>query len=401
MSFRHEVSLFEKVERLGGHTHTHRIATSAGLLPIDSGFIVHNDRTYPNLIRLFAELGLERLESEMSWGVTTSGYGFEYSSNGLSGFFAQRRNLVNPQHWKLLADIVRFNREALALADSGKADSMMLGPFLEQRGYGEAFLNKYLYPTVAAIWSTAPRRVLEFPALTLIRFFDNHGLLTLQGHPTWKVLRGGSSVYIEKLIQPLGSRVYTNAAITGLRRLDDGRVALQPMGQSEIIFDRVVIACHGPQALALLSDASAQEREILAAFQTSTNQAILHTDERLLPRREAARASWNYLLSSDPQSPAMLTYDMNRLQRLPTRERYLVSLNAKSRIDPALILREMEYQHPLYTLAAIRAQGRWEEISGTRGVYFCGAYWRYGFHEDGYWSALRVARQLGVPCEIN
>jgi predicted NAD/FAD-binding protein len=400
LSQRYEVSLFEKNSRLGGHTHTHAISTSAGILPVDTGFIVHNDRTYPNFIRLLDRLGIERENSDMSWGVTAGDGGFEYSSNGLAGFFAQPSNLANLRHWGLLRDILRFNREALALANSGKADSMMLGPFLEQRGFGEFFLHRYLYPTVAAIWSTSPRQVLEFPALTLIQFFDNHGLLTIKGHPQWKVLRGGSSVYIDKLIHPLGNRVYTNAGVLSVRRCAQGVELLTP-GQEPVTFDHAVIATHAPQAYAMLDEPHPQAAEVLSAFRTSTNEAVLHTDENLLPRRAAARASWNYLLQKDPQAPATLTYDMNRLQNLPTPERYLVTLNAKHLIDPAKILREMHYQHPLYTLAAIRAQSRWEEISGLDRIHYCGAYWRYGFHEDGYWSALRVARALGVECEIH
>lgn len=401
LSRRHEVHLFERDSRLGGHTHTHSIQTSQGPLPIDTGFIVHNDKTYPNFIRLLSELGIERLDSEMSWGVTTPGRRLEYSSRGLGGFFAQPAATLRWSHWQMLRDILRFNREAAALAAQGKADSMMLGPFIEQRGFGQHFRDYYLYPTVAAIWSTSPRKVLEFPAATLIRFFENHGLLTINGHPQWKVLRGGSSVYIPKLIQPLGSRVHTGAQVLSLRRNADSGVMLKIDGQEEILFDQAVLATHGPQALALLSDATPQERDVLSAFQTSSNEAVLHTDESILPSRPGARASWNYRVPDDRQAPATLTYDMNRLQRLNTPERYLVTLNSTSLIDPSRILRRLQYQHPLYTLAAIRAQSRWAEISGRHSVHFCGAYWGYGFHEDGYKSALAVAQTLGIPCKTH
>ncbi len=396
----HEVHLFEKEARLGGHTHTHSIPTSQGLLPIDTGFIVHNDRTYPNLIRLFAELGIERLDSEMSWGVTNANASFEYSSRGLNGFFAMPSCALRWSHWRLLRDILRFNREASALAATSEAESMMLGPFIEQRGFGQAFREYYLYPTVAAIWSTSPRKVLEFPAATLIRFFQNHGLLAVTGHPQWKVLRGGSSVYIDRLTRPYAARVHTQAPLRSLRRCPTGGVLLKIEGQEELRFDQAILATHAPQALAALSDATPQEREILSAFQTSSNEAVLHTDESLLPRRHAARASWNYRVQADKGAPATLTYDMNRLQRLPTRERYLVTLNSTDLIDPSRILRRLHYQHPLYTLAAIRAQSRWAEISGQTNVHFCGAYWGYGFHEDGYKSALRVAQSMGAPCQI-
>ncbi len=400
LSRQHEVHLFEKEKRLGGHTHTHIIQTSVGPLPIDTGFIVHNDKTYPNLIRLFDELGVERLDSEMSWGVTTPGAEFEYSSRGLRGFFATPSRTVSLRHWRLLRDILRFNREAAILVSQGKADSMMLGPFIEQRGFGQDFRDYYLYPTAAAIWSTPPRKILEFPAATLIRFFDNHGLLAVNGHPQWKVLRGASSVYIDKLIQPFAHRLHTSSPVVALRRSPASGVLLKIEGQEEMQFDQAVLAAHGPQSLAMLSDASELEREVLSAFQVTSNEAVLHTDESVLPRRPAARASWNYLVHPDKSAPATLTYDMNRLQRLPTHERYLVTLNSTERIDPTRILRRLHYQHPLYNLASIRAQSRWQEISGKNHVHFCGAYWGYGFHEDGYRSALRVAQSLGVPCEI-
>jgi predicted NAD/FAD-binding protein len=370
-------------------------------LPVDSGFIVHNDRTYPNLIRLFAELGIERQDSDMSWGVTAEGGRFEYSSRGASGFFATRGRLLSPAQWRLLRDILRFNREAVALEREGKAESMMLGPFIEQRGFSREFRDYYLYPTVAAIWSTSPKKVLEFPAATLIRFFDNHGLLSVKGHPVWKVLKGGSSRYIEKLIQPLGERVYRKAAVVSVRRSAASKVMVKTENDAEAEFDQAVIAAHGPQALGMLVDADDREREVLGAFRTSSNEAVLHTDETVLPRRRAAWASWNYRIQPDKGAPATLTYDMNRLQGLPTKERYLVTLNATDCIAPEKILRRMHYQHPLYRLEAIRAQERWAEVSGARGVHFCGAYWGNGFHEDGYKSGLRVARQLGVECEIH
>jgi predicted NAD/FAD-binding protein len=396
LSRAHEVHLFERDSRLGGHTHTHSIATPDGVKQIDSGFIVHNDRTYPNLVRLFTELDVETEDSEMSWGVTAEGGRVEYSSLSLAGFFGA------PGRWlrqgRLLMDILRFNREAAALEEAGQAESMMLGPFIEERGFSREFCDYYLYPTVAAIWSTSPQKVLEFPAATLIRFFKNHGLLTVNGHPRWKVLRGGSSVYIDKLIQPLAGRVHMGVAVSHVCRGEGGRVRLSCGVDFE--FDHVVMATHGPQALNLLSDATPQEREVLGAFRTSANEAVLHTDESILPRREAARASWNYRVVPETGSPATLTYDMTRLQNLETRERYLVSLNSTDQIDAAKILRRMNYQHPLYTLEAIAAQARWKEISGVRGVHFCGAYWGYGFHEDGYKSALRVGRALGVPCDI-
>lgn len=396
----HEVHLFEKADRLGGHTHTHSIDTSAGTRQIDTGFIVHNDRTYPNLIRLFSELGIQTEDSEMSWGVTGRSGAIEYSSHGLRGFFAIPQRLLSREHWRLLADILRFNRDALKLLNAGQAEDITLGVFLDRHNYSPVFRDYYLCPTVAAIWSTAPDKALDFPAATLIRFFDNHGLLSVNGHPQWKVLRGGSSVYIDKLIRPLGQNVHLGKAVVSVQR-EVGAVNVRCRGEEPVRFDTVVIAAHGPQALKMLSDPSPAEREVLGAFRVSSNEAVLHTDVSILPKRQAAWASWNYRVADSPGAPATLTYDMNRLQNLGTGERFLMTLNSTDRLDPKTILRRIQYQHPLYTREAVRAQARWSEISGVSGVHFCGAYWRNGFHEDGYWSALRVARALGVECEIH
>jgi len=400
LSRKHEVHLFEKDARLGGHTHTHTIETSLGSKQIDSGFIVHNDKTYPNLVRLFGELGLERVDSSMSWGVTGENSRIEYSSLGVRGFFASKRRLFAASQWMLMRDIFRFNRESLELLRLGRAEGVTLGEFVNERGYSQIFRNYYLYPTVAAIWSTSPGRALEFPAATLIRFFENHGLLTVKGHPQWKVLSGGSSVYINKLIQPLGSSVHTGKTVVTVRRASSG-VMVKREGEEEQHFDQVVLAAHGPQALAMLSDASVLEREVLECFRVSNNEAVLHTDITVLPKRQAAWASWNYRIPVDSGAPATLTYDMNRLQNLDCHERYLVTLNSTDRLNPEKILRRMNYQHPLYTLEAVSAQSRWVEISGVNGVHFCGAYWLNGFHEDGYKSALRVAQAMGVECDIH
>jgi uncharacterized protein len=399
ISRRHEVHLFEAESRLGGHTHTHLIETSQGPQSIDTGFIVHNDRTYPNFIRLMAELGIERENSDMSWGVTCPRTGIEYSSRGLPGFFASRRRLLVPSQWQLLADILRFNRQAQLHLTQSANEAQTLGHFIAEGRYSQIFQDYYLYPTVAAIWSTAPARVLEFPAATLFRFFQNHGLLAVTGHPQWMVLRGGSSRYIDKLIHPLANRVFTSMPIRSITRSTEG-VEITPQGSEALSFDAAVLATHGPQALAILSDADPLEREVLGNFQTSNNEACLHTDARVLPRRRDAWASWNYAIQADKGVPATLTYHMNRLQNLTTPEQYCVTLNSTASLDPTKILRRLRYQHPLYTLNAVRAQARWAEISGRRGVHFCGAYWANGFHEDGLRSGMRVAEALGVECQI-
>jgi predicted NAD/FAD-binding protein len=394
LSCRHEVHLFEKENRLGGHTHTHPIETSRGVLPVDTGFIVHNDRTYPNFIRLMRSLGVEREPSDMSFGVSCQKTGFEYSSRGLSGFFAQKRNWLRPGHYSFFREILRFNREAPRILDDPAGATMTLGDYLRANDFSREFARHYLYPMAAAVWSTSLEEIGAFPAVTLVRFFANHGFLGINTHPRWYVLKGGSSRYIEPLTRPYRERVQLGARITAVTRNHSG-VNLQFAGGSTRQFDEVVFACHAPQALELLADASSAERSVLGRFTTSRNETVLHTDDRLLPRRSGARASWNYHLGANERA-VTLTYHMNRLQNLPAPEPYCVSLNAAGFVDQKRILREMTYFHPLMTLDAIRAQGGWKEISGRNHTHFCGAYWFYGFHEDGLNSAIRVAQSLGV-----
>lgn len=398
LSKQHEVSLLERENRLGGHTHTHEIETSRGILPIDTGFIVHNDRTYPNLVRLFQELGIEREPSNMSFGVSCRETGFEYSSRGLSGFFAGGGNWRRIGHYRLFAEIVRFHREARKLLEDPAGAEITLRDYLRTHRFGGEFARYYLHPLAASLWSTSPEEIEDFPALTLIRFLDNHGLLALASAPQWYVLKGGSSVYIAPLTAPYRNRIRLGAKISRVMRAATSvRIVFEERPAES--FDEVVFACHAPQALRLMQDASPLERQVLGSFRTSRNQTVLHTDSSLLPRRPQARASWNYHLGSG-RAAATLTYHMNRLQSLPTREDYCVTLNSTHSVDERRILREMNYFHPLYTLEAVRAQSRWAEISGQSRTHFCGAYWFYGFHEDGLNSAMRVARKLGVTWEL-
>ena len=395
LSRRHRVHLFEKEARLGGHTNTVHVATPAGSVPLDTGFLVHNDRTYPNLVRLFGELGVATRDSDMSFSVTCKRSGLEYSSRGANGFFAQRRNLMRPSHLSLLREILRFNREAPALLDAPDAERQTLGHFLESRRFGEGFTHRYLLPMASAIWSASLDAIRSFPALTLIRFFDNHGLLSLHDQPTWKVVAGGSQTYIPKLTAPLSDAIHERAEIHGVRRGERG-VTIAFRDRPSMVFDDVVFACHGDQVLPLLADPSDREREVLSNFTTTTNVAWLHTDASVLPVRQRARASWNYLLAADAQAPPMVTYDLNRLQDLRTPEQYCVTLNPDGQIDERRVLRRFVYRHPLYTREAMTAQQRWRELSGVNGTHYCGAYWFHGFHEDGLNSALRVANALGV-----
>ena len=396
LSRRHEVHLFEKDGRLGGHTHTVRVDRPSGPVALDTGFLVHNDKTYPRLVRLFDELGIETVSSDMCFAVACVGTGLEYSSRGARGFFAQARNMLSPSHLGLLSEILRFNREAPRLLSSPEAGRMTLGEFLDARRFSDVFVHRYLLPMASAIWSASLASIRAFPALTMIRFLDNHGLLAVTGQPMWKTVKGGSSTYIPKLTAPLGNRMHVGVSIGGIRRDETGVTLRFTDGRPEMRVDEVVLACHGDQVLPLLDDPTDLERDVFGSFRTTTNEAWLHTDASVLPVREAARASWNYRLHDDTDLAPTVTYDLNRLQKLTTPEQFCVTLNPQGGIDERAVIRRMIYEHPLYDHAAIRAQERWAEVSGTHRTHYCGAYWFYGFHEDGLRSALRVAGALGV-----
>jgi predicted NAD/FAD-binding protein len=393
LSRNYEVHLFEREPRLGGHTHTHIIETSAGARAIDSGFIVHNRETYPNLVRLFEELGVETEPSDMSFSVY-SGNGYEWSTRGLRGFFASPNTWFDTRHYGLARDILRFNREARQLLDDPASPTLC--QYLSGCGYGEYFTARYLVPMASAVWSTDTARIGEFPAKTLIRFFDNHGLLRIANHPRWRVVKGGSSSYIPKLTEPYRDRIHLNARIRRIIRTPDAVHIETP--DATHTFDQVVLACHGDQVLPLLADPTPAEADLFRHFRTSTNRAVLHSDPSHLPARPAARASWNYDISAPDVPGATVTYHMNRLQNLGVPEDYCVTLNPRPGREPMKIHRDLLYRHPLYTQAAVDAQARWSEVSGQNRTHYCGAYWFNGFHEDGLNSALRAARSLGVNC---
>jgi predicted NAD/FAD-binding protein len=393
---RHEVCLFEKDSRIGGHTHTVQVDSPTGPLSVDTGFIVHNDRTYPNLVRLFAELGVETQASDMSFAVCDRATGYEYSSRGLRGFFAQKRNLLRPAQYRLLREILRFNRDAAKVL-GGPSNSVTLGEMVAEGKYSAEFTERYLYPMASAVWSMSTDAIRDFPAVTLIRFFQNHGMLGVNTHPKWKVLRGGSGQYLAPLTKPYRDRIETGVEIASIVRSEHS-VALHFVDGTRppMFFDHVVFACHGNQVLPLLAAPSNTERDVLGAFRTSRNDVVLHVDERLVARRPAARAAWNYNLRESGTAGITVTYLMNRLQSLPGDVQYCVTLNGGEQIRPEKILRKFVYHHPIYDRATIAAQDRWAEISGHNRTHFCGAYWFYGFHEDGLNSALRVAAALGV-----
>jgi predicted NAD/FAD-binding protein len=382
----HDITVFEAQAHVGGHTHTHAVDG----LAIDTGFIVFNDRTYPRFVALLDELGIASQPSSMSFSVRNEASGLEYNGTRLATLFAQRRNLVRPSFYRMLADIVRFNREAPRMLAS--LESPTLGEYLLANGYSRAFIGDYLIPMGAAIWSTDPRRMLGFPARFFVRFLANHGMLTIDERPQWRVIQGGSARYVEKLVAPFRHRIRLNAAVRSVRRTP-GAVLVD--GER---FDYAFIACHSDQALRMLADPSAVEREVLGAIRYQENEAVLHTDTALLPRRRRAWAAWNYHVRPEHQGPVALTYNMNILQSLDARETYCVTLNRTSDIDPARVLKRLVYHHPLFTPAAVAAQARHSELNGVgrteHRTYFCGAYWRFGFHEDGVVSALAALRDF-------
>ncbi|MEQ1758074.1 MAG: FAD-dependent oxidoreductase [Vicinamibacterales bacterium] len=396
LSRRHMVWLFEKDTRLGGHTHTIPVVDASGTpLALDTGFLVHNARTYPNLVRLFRELNVETCASDMSFGVHCPRSGFEYSSRGLRGFFAQPRNRVRPGHFRLLADILRFNREATTQIERPDAEGTTIGDFLESRGFDGEFVERYLYPMTSAIWSASFDGIRQFPVLALVRFLANHGMLSVGQPPAWRTVRGGSARYIDPLVAPFRDRIRLGAEVTSVARCGE-QVVVTCAGRPPVQVDEVVFATHGDQVLPVLKTPTAAERQVLSAFTTTRNDTWLHTDSSWLPVREAARASWNYRLSTRPSAPPSVTYHLNRLQRLETTQDFLVTLNPDRDIAPDTVVRRMSYSHPLYTRAAVAAQARWNEISGRNRIHYCGAYWYYGFHEDGLRSALRVADTFGI-----
>lgn len=394
LSRRHRITLYERDQRLGGHTQTVVNRGNNGPLPLDTGFLVHNPATYPNLIRLLAELGVETRSSDMSFSVSCAATGLEYSSRGLRGFLADSRNWVRPAHYGMLRDIVRFNREAPALALRRGSDTT-IGDFLREQNYGHEFVARYLTPMASAIWSSALASIERFPVQTLVRFMQNHGMLSVLHHPEWRVIAGGSHTYVQRIAARIGEGVRLGVRLSSVRRCDHGVVLTFDDRPAETL-DEVVFACHGDQVLPLLADPTDAESEVFASFATTANETWLHTDERMLPVRRWAQASWNYRLGLAADAPPSVTYDLNRLQGIAGSTRYCVTLNPREPIDPDRVIGRFEYRHPCLTGTAIRAQARWHEVSGVGRTHYCGAYWRSGFHEDGMVSAVRVARDLGV-----
>lgn len=396
LSRRHEVTLYEQEGRLGGHSNTVDVEIDGVSHPVDTGFIVFNRDTYPNLCGLFSLLGVSIADSDMSFGVSLREPDIEWAGTNLASVFAQPANLARPRFWGMLQDILRFNSAVTERAANGTAEHISLGEFLVRNRYGDAFRDWYLLPMAAAIWSCPTQTMMSYPLATFARFCHNHGLLRVNDRPQWLTVRGGSREYVKRLAASLQD-VRRASAVKGLQRVSDG-VLVQAAGVLER-YDQVVLACHSDEALALLGDtATASERRLLGAIRYQPNHAVLHTDTALLPRNRRVWSSWNYMagVGAPDSRPVSVSYLMNRLQPLPFEQPVVVSLNPFIEPDPARVIARIDYAHPLFDGPAIDAQARLPEIQGRDRLWYCGAWTGYGFHEDGLASAVRVARHLGA-----
>ena len=393
LSREHQVDLYEANAYVGGHTHTHDVESGGCDYAVDSGFIVFNPDNYPLLTRLFGELGVESQPTTMSFAVHNEASGLEYGATSLDALFCQRRNLLSPAFYGMVRDLARFYRESPALLQTADAGPT-LGDYLRVHRYGAMFRDRHIVPMASALWSSPSRKVLDFPARYLVQFMANHHMLQLDGRPEWRVVRGGSTRYVDALRARWNVRERIASPVTAVRRVEGG-VEITSLGQTER-YDQVVLACHSNEALAMLADATPAEREVLGAIRYQENDTVLHTDTRLLPKRRKAWSAWNVLIPASASEACTVTYCMNLLQTLDAPDTFCVSLNCADRIDPAKVIRRMRYAHPEYTHASVAAQQRKGEIQGRSGTWFAGAYWGWGFHEDGMRSAVEVARALGV-----
>ena len=399
LSTRHEVTLFEADNTPGGHAHTVDIEAFGKPFSVDTGFMVFNRRTYPNFCRLLELLDIPSQPSDMSFSVRCEHSGLEYQGSSLNGLFSQRLNSLSPPFWRMIADILRFNRRGTAAAASGELrDGRTVGDFLARGRFGRRFVQQYFSPMAAAIWSSDPRTILDFPAEFMIGFFANHGLMQVSDRPQWRTVVGGSRSYVEAMLLPIQDRVRLGCPIELVDRSSE-EVVVKPIEGPVMRFDQVVFATHADQTLRILAEPTPLEREVLSEFPYQPNHAVLHTDTGRLPSHQRAWASWNYRIPASPERAASVTYDLSRLQNHASAGPILLTLNPNGPIDPASLLDEYRFHHPAYTPHSLQAQRRFAEINGKHQTHFCGAYWGYGFHEDGVNSALAVAAGFGINLE--
>jgi predicted NAD/FAD-binding protein len=392
LSARHEVHVFEREGRVGGHTHTVNLEDGTA---VDTGFIVHNRVNYPLFVRLMEELGVQTGPSDMSFAF--DGPELPWCSRGLNGVLTKRSHALSPRFWRFWKEVARFNAWGERLAREGVDEASTLREALDAEGFSADFRNAYLLPMAGAVWSTPPSAMGDFPALTLLRFFWNHGMLGFASQHPWRTIPGGTSRYLEPLCQPFRERIHLGVQLASVRRSSTG-AHLQLKGDGELSFDQVVFACHGDQVLPLLADATPLEREILGAFKSNASPTWLHTDTSILPAQRRAWASWNFRRTADER--LLLTYHMNRLQDLGRSPDLLVTLHGHGQVDESKVLRRFDYEHPRYDLPALRAQKRWVEISGSNRTHYAGAYWGNGFHEAGLSSGFRVVESLAARGEL-
>lgn len=397
LSQRHDVTVFEAADRIGGHSNTIEFDSTAGPVAVDTGFIVYNEVTYPNLTALFRRLDVPTVASSMSFAVSLNDGGFEYSGGTGFGLFAQRSNIVSPRFWSMMRDLLRFYRNAPR--DLETMNGISLADYLDRNGYGQGFREDHLYPMAAAIWSTPAAKVGDYPAASFVRFCRNHGLLELWDRPVWRTVKGGSREYVKRLTAGFADRIRLSTPVAEIRR-GDGRVEIRDAQGGLHVFDDVVIATHADQALRMLPDASERERRILGAFRYSRNEAVLHGDTSLMPKRQAAWSSWNYVADARQRAGAQvrqpsITYWMNRLQPLGSAPPTFVTLNPDQQPRAETVIRREVYEHPLFDLETDRAQQDIWSLQGVRNTWFCGAHFGSGFHEDGIQSGLAVAEDLG------
>ena len=390
----HDITVFEANDYIGGHTHTHNIKIKDKEYAVDTGFIVYNERTYPNFIKLLDTLGVERQLSTMGFSVKSASEDYEYAGESLNSLFAKRSNIFRLGFLRMLYEMYRFGKKSDSTG-LGLDVSITLGTYLRSENYSNEFINYFIIPMGAAIWSTPANKVLDMPAYFFIKFFYNHGMLEIINRPKWWVIKDGSSAYIKNIIKGFESKINLSSPIRTVSRLDNGIEIETANSEKSLMFDAVVFATHSDQALAMLTDPTEKEKDILRSIPYQKNEVLLHTDSSVLPKRKLAWASWNYQLDSNPESPVVLTYNMNILQGLDCDETFCVTLNDHQSVDKSKVLKKITYHHPLFTVKGIEAQKRKLEISGVNNTYYCGAYWHNGFHEDGVVSAIEVCKHFG------
>jgi predicted NAD/FAD-binding protein len=394
----HDITVFESEAHIGGHTHTHHVQHEGKTMVVDTGFIVFNDRTYPNFIALLNALKVQWQDSSMSFSVRCQDTGLEYNGTTLNSLFAQRSNLFKPKFHRMIRDILRFNKTSLELLQDG--NEIKLGDYLAQGRYSQQFIDYYIVPMGSAIWSTDAKQMLDFPARFFVRFFHHHGMLSVNNRPQWRTIKGGSASYVEALTADFKDKIRVSTPIESVRRLKKS-VRVKPKFAEEEKFDYVFFACHSDQALRMLEDASDAESAVLSAIPYQHNTVYLHHDSSLMPKRKLAWAAWNYHVTNPAPDRVAVTYNMNILQNLESKEPLLVTLNHTNNINPAKVIKRINYMHPIYTLAGAAAQARHAEISGVNATGFAGAYWRNGFHEDGVVSALEALKHFERYCHDN